>query len=170
MLLLPAATGLHAAPDAPAAPASAAKPAPVVRNIKSLADCPAPVQAGVKRDGHEQQVTEITRIETDGKVLWAFETGTEEDGRDQEINYFYLEDGTLQRTEADIPFKDAPEAVQQKLLELAGKTSVVDDVEKVEEQGRTSYKAELESNGDTDRKVTLAADGTVLTLAEETDD
>lgn len=167
---------LMAAPEAPKATqpakadASIPSPIPVIRRLQSLRECPESVQASVKRDGHEARVTEIRRLESAGMVLWAFETGTEEGGMDQETNVFYRDDGTLERTESDISIKEAPEAVRQKLTELAGKTAVVDDVEKVVAGDRTTYKAELESNGDTDRKVTLSVAGEVLSLTEEDDD
>lgn len=168
-LLLAGAT-VSAAPDPPAPPPEKQGKAPVVLNIRLLSDCPAPVQAGVKRDGHEAKITGIRRIDADGIVLWAFETGSEDDGQDAEVNYFYKEDGALHRIESDLPLKDAPEAVRRKLKELAGDKAVVDDVEEVKEGGKISYKAELESNGDTDRKVRLTAEGEVLSLTEETDD
>ena len=161
---------LMAAPEAPPVKAAEAGAAPAVRRVKSLSECPVAVQAALKRDGYEAAVTEIRRIEANGLVVWAFETGSEEGGRDQETNVFYREDGTLERTETDIALKDAPEAVRKKLGELAGSTAVVDDVEQVKEGDRITYKAELESNGDVDRKVVLSAEGEVLSLAEEVDD
>jgi hypothetical protein len=150
-------------------PAATGKP-PVVRRVASLDECPAAVRDAVKKNGHDKGLTEITVIDAAGVKSYGFETGTEEDGVDREINYFYSSEGALQRTEKDIPLKTAPAAVQAALAKLAGTTAVVDDVEEVTAGKTITYKAELESNGGADRKVVVSAGGEVIELIEESDD
>ncbi len=143
---------------------------PVIRRVASLDDCPEAVRAAVKRNGHDKGLTEINVIEAAGVKSYSFETGTEDDGLDREINYFYSVGGELLRTEKDMPLKNAPAAVQAALAKLAGTTAVVDDVEEVTAGKVITYKAELESNGGVDRKVILSATGEVIELEEESDD
>jgi len=167
LLLLPV---LCCGQESPAPPAPAPGKPPLIRRVASLDDCPEAVRAAVKKNGHDKGLTEINVIETNGVKSYSFETGTEDDGLDREINYFYSSGGALLRTEKDIPLKTAPEAVQAALAKLAGATAVVDDVEEVTAGDVLTYKAELESNGGVDRKVTLSAAGQVLELKEESDD
>jgi hypothetical protein len=143
---------------------------PVVKRVASLDDCPEAVRNAVKKNGHDKALTEINVMDDNGVKTWTFETGSEDKGKDEEINYFYSEKGELLRTEKDIALKAAPEAVQAALQKLAGTTTVVDDVEEVTAGTTITYKAELESNGGADRKVRLSATGEVLELIEETDD
>lgn len=152
------------------APAKADKKPPVVKRVDSLDDCPEAVRNAVKKNGHDKALTEINVMDDNGVKTWAFETGSEDKGKDEEINYFYSNEGELVRTEKDIALKTAPEAVQAALQKLAGTTAVVDDVEEVTAGKTITYKAELESNGGADRKVKLSAAGEVLELIEETDD
>lgn len=137
--------------------------------LASLADCPAAVQASVKKNGHDTELVQIKRTTKDGIVRYALETGSEE-GKDRESTYFYAEDGTLKKTEQEIPLNEAPEAVRDALKKLAGNRLTVDDVEKVTEGSTISYKAELESNGGKDRKVRISASGDVLENVEEKND
>lgn len=143
---------------------------PVIRSVASLDDCPEAVRAAVKKNGHDKDLTEIKVIDDGGTKSYSFETGSEKDGVDEEINYFYSSEGGLLRAEKDIALKAAPAAVQEALKKLAGATHVVDDVEEVTAGKVITYKAEIESNGGADRKVRVSATGEVLELLEETDD
>jgi hypothetical protein len=157
------------APPAPPTPAAPAKP-PVMKSVPSLDDCPEAVRTAVRKNGHDKGLVEIKVIQEGATKSYSFETGTEDDGVDQEINYFYSSEGVLLRAEKDIPLKTAPAAVQEALKKLAGTTAVVDDVEEVTAGKTVTYKAEIESNGGIDRKVRMSATGEVLELIEETDD
>jgi hypothetical protein len=167
LLLLPV---LCCGQESTAPPAAAPDKPPLIRRVASLDACPEAVRTAVKKNGHDKGLTEINVIETNGVKSYSFETGTEDDGVDREINYFYSSEGVLQRTEKDIPLKTAPEAVQAVLAKLAGTTAVVDDVEEVTAGEVITYKAELESNGGVDRKVIVSAAGDVIKLEEESDD
>jgi hypothetical protein len=164
-------TGVSPAQEAkaPPAPAAPAKP-PVMKSVPSLDDCPEAVRTAVRKNGHDKGLVEIKVIQEGATKSYSFETGTENDGVDQEINYFYSSEGVLLRAEKDIPLKTAPAAVQEALKKLAGTTAVVDDVEEVTAGKTITYKAEIESNGGIDRKVKMSATGEVLELIEETDD
>ncbi len=137
--------------------------------IPKLEDCPAAVQASVKKNGHDAELVQIKRLLKEGVVLFALETGTEQ-GADRETTYFYNEDGSLRRTEQEIPLSEAPEIVRQALQQLAGTRLTIDDVEKVTEAKTISYEAELESNGGKDRKVRISETGEVLENEEEKND
>jgi hypothetical protein len=171
LLCLPVLGGPGSAGE-PKAPAAAGKPdKPQIKSIARIEDCPEPVRAAVRKNGHDKQLSEIKLIiGADGTKSWSFETGTEEGGRDEETNYYYSSEGALLKTEKDMPLKDAPAAVREALLKLAGTTAVNDDVELVTEGDVVSYKAEVESNGGVDRKVRVSPAGEVLELFEETDD
>lgn len=167
LLLLPV---LCSGQESKPPPAATPDKKPVIRSVAALEDCPEPVRAAVKKNGHDKGLTEIKVIEAAGVKSYSFETGTEDDGVDREISYFYSSEGVLERTEKDLPLKNAPEAVQAALAKLAGTTAVVDDVEEVTAGKVITYKAELESNGGVDRKVVVSATGEVIELEEESDD
>lgn len=170
MKQVPYLLSLLLAATSPAQGQKAEPKVPAVRLIPRLEECPASVRDAVTKLVQPQAISEIKRIEETGRIIYVFETGREDGGKDAEVNYHFSNEGKLLKTEEDMEFKKAPEAVQQALLKLAGSGAVVDDVERVTEGRAVSYKAELESNGGPDRKVRMSPEGAVLELTAEEDD
>lgn len=138
--------------------------------IASLAACPEPVRRTLTSLVPKPIISEILLTTSGNRKTYSFETGTEDDGTDRETTYTIEADGTLVRTAREIPLKDAPEPVRKALQQAAGKTAKVDDVEEVTSGNEITYRAELESDGAGDFRITVSPSGTVLSTTPETDD
>lgn len=148
---------------------TATSPAKPVR-IAELAACPEPVRRTLTSLQPKPIISEILLTTSGNRKLYSFETGTEDDGTDRETTYTIEADGTLLRTAREIPLKDAPEPVRKAFQQAAGASAKVDDVEEVTSGTNITYRAELESDGAEDRRITVSPTGTVISLTPETDD
>lgn len=128
---------------------------------------PDAVKAAILREAGDGRIEEVKTVTKDGVTTHIAEVDHKDDS---DLDVHVAPDGKVLRTVADLRIQDAPEPVRAALKSLAADTGKAEDLRKVTEDGKITYKAEIDRTGAADLKVKLAADGAVLEQREENQD
>ena len=128
---------------------------PVTTGI-DLKTLPAAVQQTIQAKSEGRTVSHIERLADNGDVSYAVETVA---GDGVEWDLTVAEDGTL--LSLDTPLTELPPAVQTAINAQVGKGSL-EGVEKLFDDGETTYRAGITAPNDYQRDYTFAEDGTLL--------
>jgi hypothetical protein len=127
----------------------------------TLDQVPAAVRETLERVCRGAIVRDITKEIEGGKTLYDFEVTRE--GRAFEFDI--AANGEVLSREEQVELSQLPSAVRQ-TIERAGKGGKVGTIMRVNEEGKTSYEAEIAIKGKT-IEIAIAADGKVITNAAE---
>jgi len=139
-------------------PTQSEKPAlagPVTPEI-DLKALPAAVEQTIQTELAGKTVTNIERVADNGEISYAIETMAQ-DGREWDLTV--AEDGSL--LSIDTALTELPAAVQTAINTQVGQGSL-EGVEKLFDDGETSYRAGITAPNDVQRDFTFAEDGTLL--------
>ena len=125
---------------------------------------PAAVQAAVKKYAAETEIKGIEDSDVNGTKVIEFDI--EKNGKTSEVAF--RPDGRLFSTENEITLADAPTAVQ-KTVAKKGKNAKVGTVDKVVQEGKTSYEVVIEKHGEK-VEYTISADGKITDKEEAGND
>jgi uncharacterized membrane protein YkoI len=152
MSVLLAITATHSRADLPGS-----------REIR-LADCPAAVRESITQHSRGGHVEEVGHVRIGSHALYVAEVDLA-GGRDLEIHVDAS--GKLIETREETTLAELPVPVRSATGNLGGSP---DDIECHVNDGTTTYHLEIERRGRPDLDVVLAADGQVISQAEEADD
>lgn len=134
-----------------------------------FADTPAAVQKALQREAGDVKIDKVDKMQKKGRTV--FEADAKIDGHNYEI--IVTADGQLfskeiddDEEETEIKFADAPAAVR-KTLERESGGAKIDKVDKVSNEGRTLYEADVKIDGKT-YEIVVTAEG--LLLSKELDE
>jgi hypothetical protein len=121
----------------------------------TLSDLPSAVQKTVAINADASSVTDIVSHDDNGIISYDFTTKSK-DG--QPWNLTVAQDGTLLGT--DTKLSDVPPAVQSAVTEQVGK-GYLEGIEKLLDEGQTTYRAGITQPNEDERNFTYAEDGTL---------
>jgi uncharacterized membrane protein YkoI len=130
----------------------------------TLAQCPPVVQSAIQNNGQGGTLEEIKLVKRDGNTLYVAELGL---GEKRDLKIHIAPDGTIVKSRQEIDFKNAPAPVRRTVLGLMPAGSVVSDCDMETAEGATTYTVEFTISPTRERKLTITADGQVLSEHEK---
>jgi len=130
----------------------------------TLAQCPPVVQSAIRNNSQGGTLEEIKLVDRDGTSLYVAEVGL---GENRDLKMYITADGTVVRSRQEIDFKTVPVPVRRTVLGLLPEGAVVSDCDVETAEGATKYVVEFMISPTRERKLTLGADGTVLSEHEK---
>ena len=130
----------------------------------TLAQCPAVVQATIRNNGQGGTLNEIKLVDRDGVSLYVAEIDL---GEKRDLKLYITQEGSISRSRQEIVFNQVPPAVRRAVLSVMPAGAEVTDVDMETADGTSTYVIEFPISPTRERKLTLNANGVVLSEHEK---
>lgn len=132
----------------------------------SLNQCPPAVQETIQKNLRGGKLDGIEKKHYGDRSIYVADIDLPGLTDDNELELHIAEDGKLLKSVEDIDLKNVPAAVRDALNAFGGK---VDDLDRVETDGKVTYHAEIDREKDHDLDVVVTEDGKVIRETRDDD-